>query len=311
MLRYCRSMRTVDLRRRETPAARRRPPARSRSASSASLAASKSRSKILQLHFGHAAVDFVRVQEAFAVVGRLGRQAIARQPGDEIGRRPDRVGHPPLGDRRMDVHAADGDHGQVGRKGLHVDLVAAVAVERVADRGADLGQVEVIDAAADLLVAGEADADRAVRRFPDAPSSQAAVSMMMATPALSSAPSSVVPSVVMSVWPTERSSSGLSATRITRPGSPGKARCRRRDSCAITCGLTSAPVVSGEVSEWAAQGDRRRRRRSHRGRDRRQHDAVLVLPGVAMPRPEARRPAAARNRVGPANSDSSSRPGGP
>ena len=45
--------------------------------------------------------------------------------------------------------------------------------------------------------------------------------MMTATPALSSAPSSVVPSVVMSVLPTSAASSGLSATRITRSVSPG------------------------------------------------------------------------------------------
>ena len=46
--------------------------------------------------------------------------------------------------------------------------------------------------------------------------------MMMATPALSSAPSRVVPSEVISVRPRSDSSSGLSATRITRLGSPGR-----------------------------------------------------------------------------------------
>ena len=48
-----------------------------------------------------------------------------------------------------------------------------------------------------------------------------AASMMTATPALSSAPSSVVPSVVMIVLPTSASSSGFSATRITFDGSFG------------------------------------------------------------------------------------------
>ncbi len=46
--------------------------------------------------------------------------------------------------------------------------------------------------------------------------------MMTATPALSSAPSSVVPSVVMIVLPLRASRSGLSATRITLVGSPGR-----------------------------------------------------------------------------------------
>ena len=62
----------------------------------------------------------------------------------------------------MDVHAADGDDGQVGREGFHVDLVGPLAVERVADRGGDLRRAEMVDALADLLVAGEAHPHRSV-----------------------------------------------------------------------------------------------------------------------------------------------------
>ena len=54
---------------------------------------------------------------------------------------------------------------QVGGERLAVDLAGAAAVERVGDVGAELLQVDVIDAVADLLVAGEADADRAVRNL--------------------------------------------------------------------------------------------------------------------------------------------------
>ena len=107
----------------------------------------------------HPAVNLVGVQEALAAVGRFGRDG-PRQPGQEIGRHPHGVGHPALGDRGMDVHAADGHFGQVGREGLHVDHVGPLAVERVAGHGADLRQIEMIDAAADLLVAGEAEPDR-------------------------------------------------------------------------------------------------------------------------------------------------------
>ena len=60
----------------------------------------------------------------------------------------------------MDVDARDRDDGQVRRKRFAFDLACAAAVERVADGGAELLQVEVIDAVADLLIAGEADADR-------------------------------------------------------------------------------------------------------------------------------------------------------
>ena len=52
--------------------------------------------------------------------------------------------------------------------------------------------------------------------------------MITATPALSSPPSSVVPSVVMIVWPCKAASSGLSAARITRPASPGSANVAAR-----------------------------------------------------------------------------------
>ena len=73
---------------------------------------------------------------------------------------------------------------------------------------------------------------------------------MMATPALSSAPRSVVPSVVMRVAPIRFASSGLSATRIILVGSPGNG-ISPPAYCAITCGLTFAPLVSGDVSRCA------------------------------------------------------------
>ena len=65
----------------------------------------------------------------------------------------------------MDVHPADRHHRLVGRKGFHVDLAAAVTVERVAHRGPNLLQIELVDAAADLLVARETDSHRPVGDF--------------------------------------------------------------------------------------------------------------------------------------------------
>ncbi len=62
----------------------------------------------------------------------------------------------------MDIDPPHGHGGQIGRKGFDVDLVAPLAVERVTDVGPQLGQVDVIDAAADFLVAGEADPQQAV-----------------------------------------------------------------------------------------------------------------------------------------------------
>ena len=91
-----------------------------------------------------------------------------------------------------------------------VDLAHTPAVERVAHRPRQLLQIHMIDAVADLLIAGEADraSGRAGSRMPQ---SGAAVSMITATPALSSPPRSVVPSVVMIVLPRSLASSGLSA----------------------------------------------------------------------------------------------------
>ena len=72
--------------------------------------------------------------------------------------------------------------------------------------------------------------------------------MISATPALSSAPSSVVPSVWISVWPLKNASSGNSATRIVscplRTMSPPS-------YSSMTRGRTSLPLMSGEVSTWA------------------------------------------------------------
>ena len=72
--------------------------------------------------------------------------------------------------------------------------------------------------------------------------------MISATPALSSAPSSVVPSVWMSVWPLKKASSGNSSTRIVRwplsTKSPPSYSSTMR-------GLTSLPLMSGDVSTWA------------------------------------------------------------
>ena len=101
----------------------------------------------------------------------LGGEAVARQAGEKIGRDPQGIGHAALGNRGMDVHAADRDLDGLRREGLDVELVAAVAVDRVADHGADAADLDMIHAAADLLVAGKAEPDRPVDDLADAPSS--------------------------------------------------------------------------------------------------------------------------------------------
>ena len=72
--------------------------------------------------------------------------------------------------------------------------------------------------------------------------------MISATPALSSAPSSVVPSVWISVCPLKKASSGNSETFIV--SWPFRAMSPPSYS-SITRGFTSLPLMSGEVSTWA------------------------------------------------------------
>ena len=65
----------------------------------------------------------------------------------------------------MDRNSGYGDRRPVGRKTLECDLTERPAVHCVRVIHRQLFEVEVIDAASDLLVRGEADADLAVRQF--------------------------------------------------------------------------------------------------------------------------------------------------
>jgi hypothetical protein len=77
-----------------------------------------------------------------------------------------------------------------------------------------------------------------------------AAAMISATPALLSAPSSVVPDAVTMSLPICSSRSGLSARRITAVGSSGSTMsCPFQLRCTI--GFTFSPLISGEVSTWA------------------------------------------------------------
>ena len=76
--------------------------------------------------------------------------------------------------------------------------------------------------------------------------------MIAATPALLSAPSSVVPEAVMMSLPICSASAGVSAILSTAVGSSGSTMSCPRHS-RWTIGFTSAPLISGEVSTWATR----------------------------------------------------------
>ena len=89
---------------------------------------------------------------------------------------------------------------RTGVECLVSDFALFAAIQRVGAVRAELGHVEVVNARADFLIRGEGDAELAVRGVGGEDVSSAVI--ISAMPALSSAPSRVVPSVVMSVMPT-------------------------------------------------------------------------------------------------------------
>ena len=114
---------------------------------------------------GDAAGDRIGMDKALAAVGRLRGEAVPRQLVEERAEDLDRIDDHSLPDARVGVDPGDGDDGEIGGKRLGVDLSGAEAVEGVADDGADAPDVEMLRAAADLLVAGEDKPDRAVRHL--------------------------------------------------------------------------------------------------------------------------------------------------
>ena len=149
-----------------------------------------------------------RMQKALLALGGLRRAGVFRQAVDDGGGDLDRVLHLALGKAGMGRDALDGDGGAVGRKGLVLDIARGFAVHRIGEVGAELFQVGLVDAAADLLVGREQDLDGAVLDLGMCDRNCAA-SMISARPALLSAPSSVVPSVVTMSLPIWSASAGM------------------------------------------------------------------------------------------------------
>ena len=213
---------------------------------SASLSGERRRHEVPDQHLHPRAIDrgleLIRVHEPFvarrsfpATCRSVGRRSMKRR------RQPDRVDHPPLRVSGMGVEAAEGHGHRVRREALVFELAAAAAVERVGADGAEPCDVEVIGAAADLLVRRE-------RRSGSGPCGisgwrirYSAAVTISATPALSSAPSSVRPDAVTMSLPMlrgQRPGFSLAAGPPTgRRAARGRGRRRRR----WTSGRTSVP----------------------------------------------------------------------
>ena len=150
---------------------------------------------------GRGAAHLVEVDEPLAAVGGLGRQGDVRQRVDDLGGQVQGVDQLVLGLARMDRHALDVDVRLVGREGLVDDLAELGAVQRVGDVGLQVSR-QVAWTPRPISSSGV----KQIRIGPwgrsGCSSRWRAMAMTMATPALSSAPSSVVPLAVTMSSPT-------------------------------------------------------------------------------------------------------------
>ena len=102
------------------------------------------------------------MQESFLALGGFGRTTTSRQTLDDRGSDLDRVLHLALGEAGMGADPFDGEGGGVGREGLVLDIPRGFAIDGVGEIGAELFQVDLVDAAADFFVGREQDLDGAV-----------------------------------------------------------------------------------------------------------------------------------------------------
>ena len=107
---------------------------------------------------GHAVV------ETFVTLGVLG-PLLGREQRLQLARHVDGVDHLGLGIARVDVAALDLDPGACGVEVFILQLALHAAVHRVGEVGTEGLDIEIIDAAAHLLVGREADADLAVAQL--------------------------------------------------------------------------------------------------------------------------------------------------
>ena len=151
----------------------------------------------LEVGRGRGAAHLVDVDEAFAIRSVVsGVSVTCGSVLDDLGRQVQRVDQLALGLSWMDRDALDVHVRLVRRERLVDDLAELGAIERIGDVSLQVLAQIAMDAAADLFVRREADPDRPVRKIGMCCSKCRAMVMTMATPALSSAPSSVVPLAV-------------------------------------------------------------------------------------------------------------------
>ena len=125
------------------------------------------RGEIAQQQLDHSELDAalyaVRMHVAFVAVGCLGREAMAWQAMHELRGKLDGAHHPALRVTWVHVEPFEGHGDCVGREVFDLELPSLRPVERVGETRAEPVDVEILRAAADLLVRCKADLDRPVR----------------------------------------------------------------------------------------------------------------------------------------------------
>ena len=122
----------------------------------------KSRTMKLSVAFSSAPEMPIGCRKALLAFGGFRRAGILRQALDDARRDLDGVLHLALGKAGMGADAFDRDRGAIGGEGFVLDIPGGFAVDGIGEIGAELFQVGLVDAAADLFIGREQDLDGAV-----------------------------------------------------------------------------------------------------------------------------------------------------
>src|SRR5690606_23383261 len=103
------------------------------------------------------------MNESLTVAGDVRRQCGARKAGSEFASGATGVNHLSLGDRGMNIHTSKKNGRLICGESLDVDFIRSRAVECIGDVRRKLLKVDVVNAVADLFVAGEQEPDFSMR----------------------------------------------------------------------------------------------------------------------------------------------------
>ena len=113
------------------------------------------------------AADVVRMDVPFPLLGGFRRQGLLGQSFDDVGGDFDGVDHFVLGHARVNVDPANFDFQRVGAECFILHFPHFLAVDRIAEIGPDLGDGDVLHAAARLFIGSEYHVDVRPRQSSD------------------------------------------------------------------------------------------------------------------------------------------------